>query len=102
MIARACYRSHTGGQEPSSGFIEDAVTNTIVDFFSKAQHRYDSSKGRLRNYLRVLTNGRVVDLLRKERPIDHLYYHSDTTDLDNLNQEPTLPEETAVEVYLYK
>ena len=70
-IARACYRHHTGGHEPSRGFIEDAVANTVADFFARGQHRYDKSKGRLRSYLRMLTNARVVDLLRKERPIDH-------------------------------
>lgn len=71
VIARACYRHHTGGHEPSRGFIEDAVANTVADFFARGQHRYDKSKGRLRTYLRMLTNARVVDLLRKERPIDH-------------------------------
>ena len=71
-IARSCYRHHTNGHEPSSGFIEDAVANTVSDFFSRSQHRYDSSKGRLRSYLRVLTNARVVDLLRKECPLDQL------------------------------
>ena len=70
-IAHSCYRHHTGGQVPSPGFIEDAVANTITDFFSKGQYRYDKSKGRLRSYLRMVTNARVVDLLRKERPIDH-------------------------------
>lgn len=70
VIARSCYRHHTGGHEPSSGFIEDAVANTVADFFTRGQHSYDKSKGRLRTYLRVLTNARVVDLLRKERPID--------------------------------
>ncbi len=70
VIARSCYRHHTGGQEPSSGFIEDAVANTVADFFARSQYRYDREKGRLRSYLRVLTNARVVDLLRKERPID--------------------------------
>lgn len=70
-IARACYRHHTGGHEPSKGFIEDAVANTVADFFARGQHRYDKTKGRLRSYLRMLTNARVVDLLRKERPIDH-------------------------------
>lgn len=70
VIARACYRHHTGGHEPSRGFIEDAVANTVADFFARGQHRYDKSKGRLRSYLRMLTNARVVDLLRKERPID--------------------------------
>lgn len=70
VIARTCYRHHTGGQEPSSGLIEDAVANTVADFFARSQYRYDKQKGRLRTYLRVLTNARVVDLLRKERPID--------------------------------
>ncbi len=70
VIARSCYRYHTGGHEPSSGFIEDAVANTVADFFNRGHHGYDKSKGRLRAYLRVLTNARVVDLLRKERPID--------------------------------
>ena len=70
VIVRSCYRLHTGGQEPSSGFIEDAVANTVAIFFERGQYGYDKTKGRLRSYLRVLTNARVVDLLRKERPID--------------------------------
>jgi RNA polymerase sigma factor (sigma-70 family) len=70
VIARSCFRHHTGGQQPSSGFIEDAVANTVADFFARGQHSYDKSKGRLRSYLRMLTNARVVDLLRKERPVD--------------------------------
>lgn len=70
VIARACYRHHTGGQQPSTGFIEDAVADTIASFFSHGQYRYDAGKGRLRTYLRVLTNARVVDLLRKEHPLD--------------------------------
>jgi DNA-directed RNA polymerase specialized sigma24 family protein len=69
-ITRSCYRHHTNGHQPSTGFIEDAVANTVADFFSRGQYRYDSTKGRLRSYLRVLANARVVDLLRKERPID--------------------------------
>ncbi len=71
VVARSCYRHHTTGQEPSSGFVEDAVADAIADFFSRSQHRYDASKGRLRAYLRMITNARVVDRLRKERPIDH-------------------------------
>jgi RNA polymerase sigma factor (sigma-70 family) len=70
VIARSSYRHHTGGQEPSSGFIEDAVANTVADFFARSQYRYDKDKGRLRSYLRLLTNARVVDLLRKERPVN--------------------------------
>lgn len=71
VIARGCYHRYTGGHEPSRGFIEDAVANTVAEFYARGQHRYDKSKGRLRSYLRILTNARVVDLLRKERPIDH-------------------------------
>lgn len=70
VVARSCYRHHTGGQEPSTGFVEDAVADTIADFFSRSQHRYDASKGRLRSYLRMIANARVVDRLRRERPID--------------------------------
>lgn len=70
VIARSCYRHHTGGLEPSAAILEDAVAVTISEFFSKGQHRYDASKGRLRTYLRVLVNARVVDMLRKERPLD--------------------------------
>ncbi len=69
MIARSCYRHHTGGHEPSLGVIEDAVANTVAEFFSRGQHRYDPAKGRLRTYLRMITNARVVNLLRKERPV---------------------------------
>ncbi len=86
MIARACYRRHTGGQEPSSGFIEDTVANTVADFFTRSQYRYDKEKVRLRTYLRTLTNARVVDLLRKERPIDQ-------RPLD-ATSEPALPAES--------
>jgi RNA polymerase sigma factor (sigma-70 family) len=71
VVAISCYRHHTGGQAPSPGLVEDAVANVITGFFSRSQHSFDPSKGRLRSYLRMLTNARVVDLLRKERPIDH-------------------------------
>lgn len=86
VIARSCYRHHTSGHEPSSGFIEDAVANTVADFFARGQYRYDKSKGRLRTYLRVLTNARVVDLLRKERPINQ-------RSLDE-SQDSRMPEES--------
>ncbi|MCP5536140.1 MAG: sigma-70 family RNA polymerase sigma factor [Akkermansiaceae bacterium] len=97
MIARACYRHHTGGHEPSSGLIEDAVANTVADFFARGQHRYDRSKGRLRAYLRMLTNARVVDLLRKERPINHQPITSsvETPDME-------LPAESQTEMAAFK
>lgn len=86
MIARSSYRRHTGGQEPSSGLIEDAVANTVADFFTRDQYRYDREKGRLRTYLRLLTNARVVDLLRKERPVDQRPL-DDTTEIGDLSAE---------------
>jgi hypothetical protein len=65
VIARSCYRHHTGGHEPSSGFIEDAVANTVADFFARGQHSYDKSKGRLRSYapLELLEDDTVCEEL---------------------------------------
>lgn len=68
VIARACYRHHSGGQEPSAEFVEDAVAAVTAGFFTKSQYRYTAERGRLRTYLRVLVNARVVDALRRERP----------------------------------
>ena len=70
-IARGCYRHHTGGGEPPSGLVDDAVATVVAEFFAKGVHRYDPEKGRLRTYLRTLVNARVVDFLRKERPLNH-------------------------------
>ena len=68
VVAHACYRYHTGGRAPSYEIIEDAVAAVIADFFRKGRHRYDAERAQLRTYLRRLTNARVVDALRKERP----------------------------------
>jgi RNA polymerase sigma-70 factor (ECF subfamily) len=46
------------------------VAQVVAEFFRRNQ--YDPNRGRLRTYLRMLTNARVVDLLRKQRPLDHL------------------------------
>lgn len=72
VVARSCYRRCTGGQQPSWSFLEDCLADAIADFFAKGQHRYDAGKGRLRTYLRILVNARVVDRLRKERPLDSM------------------------------
>lgn len=92
VIARACYRHHTGGGEPSSGFVEDATANVVADFFAKGHRRYNPEKGRLRTYLRMLVNARVVDLLRKERPLQF----RDDSILE------TLPPEAVVEDDAYR
>ena len=92
--ARACYRHHTGGHDPSRGFIEDAVADTVAEFFSHGQHRYDATKGRLRNYLRILVNARVVDLLRKERPLDRQPLEA--------AGEPAPPDESGIELAAFR
>lgn len=70
VVARACYRHHTGGQLPGDGFVEDAVADALADFFTRGRHRYDADRAKLRTFLRTIVNARVVDLLRKERPVD--------------------------------
>lgn len=71
VMAWNCYRHHTGGANPTSEFIADAVANVVSEFHTKAQYRYDPARGKLRRFLRMLTNARVVDILRSERPLDH-------------------------------
>lgn len=68
-MAAGIYRKHTGNATPPQQAIEDVVAAVVVDFFRK--DRFDRNKGRLRAYLRMLTNARVVDLLRKEKPLNH-------------------------------
>ncbi len=63
------YRHHTGNAVPPQEVIEDVVATVVVDFFKR--DRFDPARGRLRTYLRVLTNARIVDMLRKEKPLDH-------------------------------
>ena len=72
IMAWNCYRHHTGGASPSPEFVADAVANVVSEFHTRAQYRYDPARGKLRRFLRMLTNARVVDLLRKERPLDHI------------------------------
>jgi RNA polymerase sigma factor (sigma-70 family) len=69
-MASGIYRHHTGESVPSQGILEDVVAQVVAEFFKRNQ--YDPNRGRLRTYLRMLTNARVVDLLRKQRPLDHL------------------------------
>jgi RNA polymerase sigma factor (sigma-70 family) len=54
---------------PPQPFLEDIVSQVVVDFLTK--ERFDPSRGRLRHDLRMLTNARVVDGLRKEKPLNH-------------------------------
>jgi len=71
-MAWNCYRHHTGGGNPSAEFVADAVATVVCEFHTKAQYRYDPARGKLRRFLKILTNARVVDLLRVERPLDHI------------------------------
>ena len=68
-MAAGIYRHHTGNAIPPPQAIEDVVASVVVDFFKR--DRFDPNRGRLRTYLRLLTNARVVDMLRKEKPLDH-------------------------------
>jgi RNA polymerase sigma factor (sigma-70 family) len=68
-MAAGIYRYHTGNASPPQEVLEDVAAMVVVDFFKR--DRFDPRRGRLRTYLRVLTNARVVDMLRKEKPLDH-------------------------------
>ena len=68
-MAAGIYRHHTGGAVPPQEALEDVVATVVVDFFKR--DRFDPERGRLRTYLRVLTNARIVDMLRKEKPLKH-------------------------------
>ena len=65
----SAYRYHTGNAVPRQEALEDVVATVVVDFFKR--DRFEPERGRLRTYLRVLTNARIVDMLRKEKPLDH-------------------------------
>jgi len=68
-MAASLYRRHTGNAVPPQDVVEDIVASVVVDFFQK--DRFDPKRGRLRTYLRVLTNAKLVDMLRKEKPLNH-------------------------------
>jgi RNA polymerase sigma factor (sigma-70 family) len=65
-VASNVYHYHTNGRKPSQSALEDVVAGVVFDFFRK--NRYDPARARLHNYLRMITNARVVDKLRKEKP----------------------------------
>jgi RNA polymerase sigma factor (sigma-70 family) len=68
-IAAGIYRSHTGNAIPSEQFLEDTVSKVVIKFFTK--NRFDPERGRLRTYLRMLTNSTIVDTLRKDGAFNH-------------------------------
>jgi RNA polymerase sigma factor (sigma-70 family) len=74
-IAAAIYRSHTGHAVPSQQFLEDTVSKVVIEFFTKK--RFDPHRGRLRTYLRMLTNAKVVDALRKDGVFNHRPFEAD-------------------------
>jgi RNA polymerase sigma factor (sigma-70 family) len=69
-MASGIYRHYTGESVPPQNVLEDVVAQVVSEFFKRNQ--FDPSRARLRTYLRVLTNARVVDLLRKQRPLNHV------------------------------
>ncbi len=91
MAVHAIYRHHTGGAQAPQAFVEDAVASVVADFFRSSRHRYDPAKGRLRSFLRTIVNGRVVDRLRAERPLDQLSL--DSAALGQIPDESTLEQD---------
>jgi RNA polymerase sigma-70 factor (ECF subfamily) len=67
-MAASAYAKYTGGSQPSQEFVEDVVSDVIVEVFTR--NRFDPERGKFRSYLAVLTYRRTVDLLRKTRPLD--------------------------------
>ena len=69
-VAATAYAKYTGGGRPAQEFIEDVVSNVIVDVFTR--NRFDPERGKFRSYLATLAYRRTVDLLRETRPLDHV------------------------------
>jgi RNA polymerase sigma factor (sigma-70 family) len=89
-VAAGIYRTHTGNAAPPQPFLEDVVSNVVVEFFSKK--RFNPERGRLRSYLRMLTNAKVVDALRKDSPL-----RSRQLDEAGPDHDRALPSETPTE-----
>ena len=94
-MASGMYRSHTGGAIPPQNVLEDVVAQVVVGFFKR--NHFDPSKGRLRTYLRLLVNARLVELLRKDRPLDHL-----SLDDEKGEAQEALPKETPEETQTFR
>jgi len=67
-MAAAAYAKYTNGGSPSQEFIEDVVSNVIVNLFTR--NGFDPERAKFRSYLGTLVYRRTVDLLRKDRPLD--------------------------------
>ena len=89
-IAAGLYREHTGGATPSQAVLEDIVSQVVVDLLTK--RRFDPNRGRLRHYLRMLSNARIVDFLRKERLFAHQSINDEESEFG-----PQIPDETTDE-----
>jgi RNA polymerase sigma factor (sigma-70 family) len=88
--AAGIYRHHTKTEMPSREFLEDIVSSVVAEFFTR--NRFEPERGRLRTYLRMITNSKVVDFLRKNSPFR-------VRSLDDIDQHPGLeiPAETTEE-----
>jgi RNA polymerase sigma factor (sigma-70 family) len=75
MAAKA-YAKYTGGGRPPQEFVEDVVSNVIMDVFTRT--RFDPERGKFRSYLATLAYRRTVDLLRKNPPFIHVPLSDDS------------------------
>jgi RNA polymerase sigma-70 factor (ECF subfamily) len=69
--------------------VEDAVAAVVADFCTKAQHRYDPAKGKLRGFFKAMCNARIVDYLRKEK---RMVTNADWKELAENQMEATQPD----------
>ena len=66
---------------------EDLVQNVVLDFFKTSKYFvYDRSKGRFRDYLRMVIRNRAIDIIRKRRD-QEVSIESENTGIDILPDE---------------
>jgi len=94
-IASGIYRHHTGETTPPQSVLEDVVAHVVAEFFKR--NKFDPSRGRLRTYLRVLTNAQVVEVLRKQRPLNHV-----SLDGPDFHSSEEIPTESADEARTFQ
>lgn len=70
-MAAAAYAKYTNGDIPPQAFVEDVVSNVIIEVFTR--NGFDPDRGKFRSYLGMLAYRRTVDLLRKTRPLDAVH-----------------------------
>ena len=67
--------------------LEDLCQTVVIDFFKMgAKFKYDSTKGRFRDYLRRVISRNTIDILRKRKQTDPLDESTELPDPDTRSQ----------------